>query len=73
MFKDGKMPYIIIRSIKTAKTNKKSNPADKITLKGKITRGKYIFDIIPALPTTDMLASVRDREKNCHGTKAEYI
>jgi hypothetical protein len=40
MFKEGKMPYIIMRKIRTEKINKKSNPADKITLRGKITRGK---------------------------------
>ena len=71
IFQPGTKPYHIIITAKIKNDIRKSIRFTMTVLTGIIRRGKYIFVSMVELPISDVLASLKDVEKNCQGSSAE--
>ncbi len=72
MFQPGTKLYQNINTTKIAKEIKKSTKLTITVLAGIIIRGKYILVSMLEFVIRELLASLKDVEKNCHGSIAAY-
>src|SRR5665213_2799657 len=72
IFQTGTKLYQNISTTKIAKEIKKSTKFTITVLAGIIIRGKYILVSMLELVISELLASLKDVEKNCHGSIAAY-
>ena len=69
----GKVRNQIIITAKMTKDMAKSTVGDKMPEIGRRSRGKYIFEISWAFPTTLSVPRVREVAKRFQGSRAEYV